>query len=256
MKHSFIDKYSGLNSLVHKLDPRTKLISSLAFIIAIVMTPASNWKVYAIYLITLLALVYLSRLPFSYVLKRSLLIVPFVFIIAVFVPFFKHGQEAWSGNIGMWHIVVTYQGLNVLINVVIRAWLSMICLTILTSTTKFTDMLKGMYLLKVPAVFVQILSFMYRYLFVLVDQAMRMQMARDSRNFGSNRKLILKTMGNIIGMLFIRSYERGERIYVAMLSRGYNSEIPVVNKLRYRLPDVCFASALAVLIIFPAVLWW
>lgn len=256
MKHSFIDEYSGLDSFIHKLDPRAKLISSLAFIIAIVMTPANIWKVYAVYLIALMAMVYLARLPFRYVLKRSLIILPFVLMITIFVPFFKQGQEAWGCNIGIWHVAVTYQGLSTLINVTIKAWLSMLCLTIMTSTTKFADMLEGMYLLKVPAVFVQIISFMYRYLFVLVDQAMRMQIAIDSRNFGANRELIFKTIGNIIGSLFIRSYERGERIYAAMLSRGYNGEIPSVHKLRFRFRDACFVSSLAALIIFPVILWW
>jgi cobalt/nickel transport system permease protein len=93
-------------------------------------------------------------------------------------------------------------------------------------------------------------------MFVLADQAMRMQMARDSRNFGANRRNIFKTMGNMIGMLFIRSYERAERIYAAMLSRGYNGDIVVVNQLKFRVPDACFTLALCLLLVCPAILWW
>jgi len=256
MKHSFIDQYSGLDSFVHRLDPRTKLICSLAFVLAVVLTPAGTWNVFVIYLLTLLGLIWLSQLPIKYVLKRSLVIFPFVIMIAVFVPFFKHGQVAVSYDIGAWHIAVTYEGLAVLINVIVKSWLCILCLIILSSSTKFEELLHGMYRLKVPQVFVQITSFMYRYMFVLADQAMRMQMARDSRNFGLNRRNIFKTMGNMIGMLFIRSYERAERIYAAMLSRGYNGELVVVNQLRFRLPDAYFALSMALLLICPAIIWW
>jgi len=256
MKHSFIDEYSGLDSFVHRLDPRTKLLCSLTFILAVVLTPAGTWKVFAIYLLIVLGLIWLSQLPLKYVLKRSLVIFPFVIMIAIFVPFFKQGQVAASYDIGTWHIAITYEGLAVLANVIVKAWLCILCLIVLSSSTKFEELLHGMYRLRVPRVFVQITSFMYRYMFVLADQAMTMQMARDSRNYGLNRGNIFKTLGNMIGVLFIRSYERAERIYAAMLSRGYSGEIIVVNQLRFRLPDAYFASSLALLLICPAILWW
>jgi len=256
MKHSFIDEYSGLNSFVHRLDPRTKLLCSLAFILAVVLTPAGAWKVFAVYLLITLVLILLSRLPLGYVFRRSLIIFPFVIMIAIFIPFFKQGQEVVSYNIGAWHIAITYEGLSLLLNVIVRSWLCILCLIVLSSSTRFEELLHGMHRLKVPQVFVQITSFMYRYMFVLADQAMRMQMARDSRNFGANRRNIFKTMGNMIGMLFIRSYERAERIYAAMLSRGYNGDIIVVNQLEFRIPDACFALILCLLLICPAILWW
>jgi cobalt/nickel transport system permease protein len=256
MKHSFIDEYSGLDSFVHRLDPRTKLLGSLAFVLAVVLTPAGTWKAYAVYLLVMIGLILLSRLPLKYVLKRSLVIFPFVIAVAIFMPFFKQGQVVAGWDIGSWHIAITYEGLAVLVNVIVRSWLCILCLIVLSSSTRFEQLLNGMYRLRVPHVFVQITSFMYRYMFVLVDQAMRMQMARDSRNYGLNRGNIFKTMGNMIGMLFIRSYERAERIYAAMLSRGYYGEIIVVNQLRFRLPDACFALSLALLLACPAVMWW
>ncbi|MFA5066339.1 MAG: cobalt ECF transporter T component CbiQ [Dehalococcoidia bacterium] len=256
MKHSFVDEYSGLDSFVHRLDPRTKLLCSLAFILAVVLTPEGIWRAFAVYLLIMLVLILLSRLPIGYVLKRSLVIFPFVIMVVVFVPFFKQGEVAVSYDIGVWHIAVTYEGLEVMVNVIVKSWLCILCLIVLSSSTKFEELLHGMYRLKVPQVFVQITSFMYRYMFVLADQAMRMQMARDSRNFGVNRRNIFKTMGNMIGMLFIRSYERAERIYAAMLSRGYNGDIVVVNQLRFRLPDAYFALSICLLLVCPAILWW
>jgi cobalt/nickel transport system permease protein len=177
-------------------------------------------------------------------------------MIAVFAPFFKQGQVAGNYDIGAWHIAVTYEGLAVLVNAAVKSWLCILCLIILSSSTKFEQLLQGMCRLKMPHVFVQITSFMYRYMFVIADQAMRMQMARDSRNFGMNRGNIIRTTGNMVGMLFIRSYERAERIYAAMLSRGYNGEIAEINKLEFRLPDAYFALSLFLLLVCPAILWW
>lgn len=256
MKHSFIDEYSGRDSFIHRLDPRTKLLGSLAFILAVVLTTPGNWRLYAVYLCVITGLLLLSRLPLGHILKRSLVIFPFVIMVAVFAPFFKQGQVAASCDIGPWQIAVTYEGLAVLVNVTVKSWLCMLCLIVLSSSTKFEELLRGMYRLKVPQVFVLITSFMYRYMFVLADQAMRMQMARDSRNFGMKRSNIFRTLGNMVGMLFIRSYERAERIYSAMLSRGYNGEINGVNKLKFERPDAYFALSLCLLLVCPAILWW
>jgi cobalt/nickel transport system permease protein len=256
MKHSFIDEYSGLDSFVHRLDPRSKLLGSLAFILLVVITPVGNWRLLAAYFIAVAGWVLLSRVPPFYVLKRSLVIFPFVVMIAIFMPFFKQGQAVAGWDIGAWHIQVTYEGLVVFLNVVVKSWICILCLIILSSSTKFEQILRGMYSLKVPGVFVHITSFMYRYVFVLADQAMRMQMARDSRNFGMKRSNTFKTMGGMIGILFIRSYERGERIYAAMLSRGYTRDIFEMSKLQFRAPDAYFALAISLVLVCPAVLWW
>jgi cobalt/nickel transport system permease protein len=240
VKHSFLDRYSDLGSFVHRLDPRTKLITTFAFILVVVLTPPLKWQAFAIYFSLLIALILLSKVPPLYVLKRSLVIVPFVLFIAIFIPFFKPGEVAGSYNILMWEISVTYSGLIVLWNVVIKAWLSVLSLILLSSTTKFPELLKGLEQLRMPRVMVMILSFMYRYIFVLVDEVVRMKQARDSRNFGGKRMWQLKTIGNMVGTLFIRSYERGERIYVAMVARGFDYETRTLSNLRFERADLYF----------------
>ena len=255
MRHSFIDEYSNLDSFIHRLDPRTKLIASLAFILAVVLTPASNWRIFVCYFCVIAVLLILSKLPPLYVLKRSLVIFPFVLMIAVFIPFFKEGEVAGSYNIWLWQISVTYSGLLVLANVVTKAWLCILALILLSSTTKLADLLKGLSQLGVPQVMILILSFMYRYIFVLVDEVMRMQQARDSRNFGGNRLHQLKTIGNMVGTLFIRSYERGERIYAAMLSRGFDGQIRTLHKLSFRPVDAYFGVIFCLVLIFPYIIW-
>ena len=137
MKHSFLDQYSDRDSLIHRLDPRTKLLTSLLFILAVVLTPPGRWPLFIGYLVLVAALLVLSRVPLLYVLKRSLVIMPFVFLIAVFIPFFREGEVAGSYNIWLWQLSVTYNGLEVFLNILAKAWLSILSLILLTSTTRF-----------------------------------------------------------------------------------------------------------------------
>ena len=249
MKHSFIDQYSDRDSFIHRLDPRTKFITTLLLILALVLTPTSQWLAFALYLVIIAALIFLSTVPIGYILKRSLVVMPFVALIAIFIPFFKEGEVVGSYNIWLWQVSVTYSGLQVLMNILIKAWLSVLSLIWLTSTTKLANLLKGLEQLRMPRVMVMILSFMYRYIFVLVDEVMRMRQARDSRNFGGKRLWQLRTIGNMIGTLFIRSYERGERVYAAMLARGFDGHSRTLDRLNFRQADAYFGISFSLVLI-------
>ncbi len=254
MKHSFIDEYSDRDSFIHRLDPRTKFITTLVFILAVALTLPNRWQAFALYFFAIATLFFLSKLPVFYVLKRSLVIMPFVLLIAIFIPFFEEGEVAGSYNIWLWQVSVTYNGLQVLVNIVIKAWLSILSLILLTSTTKMTDLLKGLEQLRMPRVMVMILSFMYRYIFVLVDEVMRMKQARDSRNFGGKRLWQIRTIGNMIGTLFIRSYERGERVYAAMLARGFDGQTRILDRLNFRQADAYFGISFSLVLILASVI--
>jgi cobalt/nickel transport system permease protein len=255
VKHSFIDEYSHLNSFIHRLDPRTKLIAILAFVLAVVVTPASNWHLFIAYFCVLVIMLALSKLPPLYVLKRSLVIIPFVLLVAIFIPFFKQGQVAVSYNIWLWQISITYDGLLVLANVLIKSWLCILALILVSSTTKLDDLLKGLRQLGAPRVVILIVSFMYRYIFVLVDEVMRLKQARDSRNFGGSWPHHMKTIGNILGTLFIRSYERGERVYAAMLARGFDGQVRNLRNLKFGKADLYFGTAFSLILVASYIFW-
>jgi len=248
VKHGFLDRYSDLDSFIHKLDPRTRFITTFAFILVVVLTPPTRWQAFALYFALLAGLILLSKVPPLYVLKRSLVIVPFVLMIAIFIPFFRPGEVVGSYNVWLWELSITYSGLLVLWNVVIKAWLSILSLIVLSSTTKFSELLKGLEQLRMPKVMVMILSFMYRYIFVLVDEVIRMKQARDSRNFGGKRIWQLKTIGNMVGTLFLRSYERGERVYGAMVARGFEGQTRTLTNLRFQAVDLYYAMGFAVIL--------
>ena len=256
MKHSFLDQYSDRDSFIHRLDPRTKLITTLVFILVVITTPPTRWPVFALYFCLITTLLLLSKVPIFYILKRSLVIMPFVLLIAIFIPFFKEGEVAGSYNVWLWQLSVTYSGLQVLWNVIIKAWLSILSLILLTATTKFTNLLKGLEQLRMPRVMVMLLSFMYRYIFVLVDEVMRLKQARDSRNFGGRRLWQIRTIGNMIGTLFIRSYERGERVYAAMLARGFDGQTRTLDHLSFRQVDAYFGLSFSLVLILVSLTNW
>ncbi|MFC2015116.1 cobalt ECF transporter T component CbiQ [Chloroflexota bacterium] len=249
MKHNFIDQYSNLDSFIHRLDPRTKLIVTLLFILVVISTPPTGWQVFVFYLLVMSVLMLISRVPVSYVLKRSLVIMPFILMITIFIPFIKEGEIAGSYNIGLWQVSVTHNGLQVLWNVLSKAWLSILSLILLTSTTKLTNLLRGLEQLRMPRIMIMILSFMYRYIFVLVDEVLRMKQARDSRSFGGSRLWRIRTVGNMIGTLFIRSYERGERVYAAMTARGFDGQIRTLERLKFRKADACFGIGISLVLV-------
>ena len=249
MKHSFIDQYSDGNSLLHRLDPRTKFIVTILFILAVVLTPPDSWLAFGLFFAIIAVLLLFSRLPALHVLKRSLVIMPFVVLIAIFIPFFKQGEVAGSYNVWLWQVNVTYSGLQVLVNIIIKSLLSILSLILLTSTTRVPDLLKGLERLRMPSSMVMVLSFMYRYIFVLVDEVLRMKQARDSRNYGGRRLWQLRTIGSMIGTLFIRSYERGERVYAAMVARGFDGQTRTLSQLQLKPLDAYFGIILGLVII-------
>jgi len=252
MRHSFLDQYSHLSSPVHRRDPRLKFMLSLMFIIAVVLTPAGSWSAFAVYFGVLAAIFAISRLPLSYILKRSLIILPFVLLLGIVNLFTRPGTELSSLDIFGWHLSVTDGGLMFIGTLLARSWLSVLALILLTSTTALPALLKGIERLGAPKVIVMIMSFMYRYLFLLVDEVMRMKNARDSRSVGNPTAAFqAKTVGSMIGSLFIRSYERGERVYAAMAARGFDGQARMLDDLAMDRIDLVAGAAVSILLVLP-----
>ena len=256
MNHSFLDQYSDRDSFIHRLDPRTKFVATLLFILLLSSLPPGGWPAFALCFLLVATLILWSRLPVLFVLKRSLVIVPFVLLITLFIPFFKEGEVAGSYNIWIWQVQVTYSGLQLLGNILAKAWLSILSLILLTATTRLPNLLKGLAQMGLPRVIIMILSFMYRYIFILMDEVMRMRQARDSRNFGGGRRWQVQTVGNMIGTLFLRSYERGERVYAAMVARGFDGQSRTLDRLVFKRADAVFGAGFGLALILTGMVNW
>ena len=226
MQPSYIDRYANRDSLIHRIDPGVSVLGSLIFIAVIALTPISFYPLFVIYLAVLSCLILLSKVPVGFILKNSLTIIPFLFLVCISIPFIKGGAIAGSLNLGSLKFNLTYSGLLIFANVLVKSWLSVLTILLLSTTTKFNGLLKGLEKLKFPNIFILILSFMYRYIFVIMDELARIMCSVKSRSFGRRKWFFeYKTIGSLIGNLFLRSYERGERVYLAMLSRGFTGEI-------------------------------
>jgi cobalt/nickel transport system permease protein len=222
MRHDFIDRYSRLESPVHSLDPRAKTIALFVLIIACVSTPPQEWWPFAIYAALVLIIANASKLPPRYLFTRLLVVLPFIVVIAVVVPFMHKGGPTY--DLGLFS--VSRDGLLILWNVTIKALISVACLIILSSTTPFSDLMHGFERLHVPRFFTTVAAFMYRYVFIIVDEAERMSRARDSRNFRGRWLWHARVIGYMVASLFIRSQERAERVYQAMSARGFDGTFP------------------------------
>jgi cobalt/nickel transport system permease protein len=167
-------------------------------------------------------------------------IVPFILMTAFFLPFWQQGETISLFHIGNFQVNVAAAGWIMFQSVIIKGILSVACLTLLTASTPFPQLLAALENMKFPKLIIMILSFMYRYIFLIEDEAMKMWRAMKSRRVGGSRWLHLKAMANMIGVLFIRSFERGETVYLAMCSRGFDGTFKRAHNSGLKRNDLAF----------------
>lgn len=209
-----------------RIDSRIKIIFIFTLIIAAASTPAHSLRAFIPYSALLLAFMAASRLSPMQFIKRALVMEPFILIAAVTIPFARHETGANLIPIlgGLLH--VTTNGLLALSAALAKGTLGVCALATLSATTPFDEIASALIWLRTPAALVQIATLMHRYAFVIVDEAARMKRAVESRGYRATNLSGARTIGHLIGSLFLRSFERAERVHNAMVSRGYTGEIP------------------------------
>lgn len=226
MTAQMLERHSHFNSVVHRLDARAKIVGLFAAILICVSTPPEEYFAFAGYFAFAFGLLIVSRVPPGYLLKRSLVVIPFVAMTAAFLPFSGNGAFTGGYNLGFGGMRLSHSGLLLLWNAMVKAYFGIFCVTLLTATTRFPDLLRGLERMKAPRIVTMLIGFTYRYLFVLKEEALRMKRAGDSRGYGGRWLWDARVIGEMTGALFLRSYERGERVYLAMTSRGFNWRPP------------------------------
>jgi cobalt/nickel transport system permease protein len=202
MHHEYLDRYARSSSPVHRLRAIWKVVAAVAIIVLVVLSPV-NWT--ALFMIVVCALgviVALSKIPLRFVLTRLLFAEPFIIgvgLLTLFQP----------------------TGVLVFLKIAVKGNICVLTMVLLSNTTPFSSLLVVLQRMKVPHLFISILALMYRYIFLLVDQANRMRIARRSRTMRRGRLIAWRSGAGIVGQLFIRSMERAERVYVAMTARGW-----------------------------------
>jgi len=234
----YLDTLSYKDTLIHRLDPRTKLVATLAFIVTVVSFPKYEIAGLLPFFLFPVLLFTLSDIPVKFILRKVFLVSSFAFFVGVFNPLLDRQAvyEFYGFTIsGGW---VSF------LSVMLKFFLTITSALLLVATTSFPGVCHALQKLGMPGVFVTQLLFLYRYIFVLVEETMKVVRARDMRSFGSKGKG-MKTFVSLIGTLFLRTIERAERIYLAMLSRGFTGTIHTSRTCSFSITDAAFLATAA-----------
>lgn len=223
--------YRPAQSIFHQMDARVKIIFTLAFILSLSLAPSGAWPACILYLSVAICGALLSKLGILFVQKRALLAVPFILAALPLVFWGPQPHHPLAEIAGM-QLIYSSAGLTRFASIAVKSWISIQAAILLAATSEFSDLLAATRQLHVPKIFVAIIALMWRYLFVMEDEAARLMHARNSRSakIGSvqtsagNLLWNAQVTGGMAGSLFLRSLERAERVYAAMRSRGYNGE--------------------------------
>ncbi|GAA2483461.1 cobalt ECF transporter T component CbiQ [Winogradskya humida] len=205
---------------MHRLAPEVKILATLLFTVVVVATPREELWAFGGYAVLLAAVAGAAGVPMKWLARRASIELPFV-LLAVALPFAGHGERV--GWLGM---SLSVDGLYGAWNIVAKGTLGVVASLLLAASTTMRDLIVGLDRLRCPAVFTQIATFMLRYLDILADDARRMRIARLSRGYDPRFLWQVKAFAVSVGSLFLRAYERGERVYLAMVSRGYDGRLP------------------------------
>ena len=243
MHFDAFDRYHESESFLHRLDPRVKVVVTLAFILSNALLPDGAWIAFGISWMFLLFASWLSNLGIGFTFKRSLVALPFA-LIAITVLFSMPGQPLSSFHFLFWDLTITDVGVLRFVSILVRSWLSVQMAILLVAVARFPDLIHALEHLRVPIILTTIIAFLYRYLFVLGDEVFRLVRARESRSAAmpgqrSGRSVAWRAnvAGHMAGQLFLRSYERSDRVYNAMLARGFTGHMQTINPHELRRVD-------------------
>ena len=229
-------------SRIHRLDPRAKIVGLAGITVVAVSTAA--WAVFAVCAVALAATAAVARIAPLTVWSRVRVVLPVVVFVAAFVPFVRGGPSVDVGPLAL-----SEAGLTTFALVTVKASIGAVGAVLLAATTSFPDILHGLERLRAPRLLVVIAAFMYRYAFVIADEARRMRAALAARAYRPRHLGDVAALGRLVTGLFLRSYERGERVYLAMLARGYAGAMPRFGVLRFGRADALFLIALGAVLV-------
>ena len=224
------ERYHHGSGLLYRADPRIKILIAVLFAFGVTVVPEGNWSAHAGFGLLAALAILLSKLPPLLVLRRALVALPFV-AAAIPLIFTREGDTVFTVPFTGW--TASAAGVTAVASIMLKSWLSVMLAVVLTSCTPPIDLIRGLERLRVPRVLAATIFFMYRYLYVIGGEGQRMMRARDSRSAaaadgskaGGSTAWRARVLGNMVGSLFLRSFERSERIHAAMQARGYDGTI-------------------------------
>ena len=201
----------------HVLSPQSKILATLAFVVVVVATPREWVVAFAGYALLIIAALAWARVPARRVTTGLAIETPFI-LFALLMPVVGPAPQTWLG--------LSVPGLWAAWNILVKASLGVLAATLLAATTRPTELIAGLQTLRLPGALVAILTFFVRYVDVVADQFQRMRVAQQARGLDPRSPKSWPVLANGLGALFVRSFERGERVHLALVSRGYDGQLP------------------------------
>jgi cobalt/nickel transport system permease protein len=242
-----MDELGRMDTPVHRVDARAKAVVTLVFIAVVMSFPRHEVSALTPFLLFPVALVALGRIPARHILKKILIAAPFALVVGIFNPFMDRQPFAAIGPFTITGGWVSF------VSIMLRFVLTVGAALALVACTGMNRLGAGLGRLGVPRVFVVQLLFLYRYLFVVADEGGKMFRSVELRSEKA-RPLRLRVYGSLIGNLLLRSMDRAERVYRAMVARGFDGEIRVMRQSSFRCTDWGFVCGWLALFI-AARLW-
>ncbi len=228
-----LDAMALRETTVHRVDPRAKLVATAVFLTCVLSFERYEISALLPFVLYPLAMASLGGIPMGYVARKAALVSPFALLVALPSLFIERSAAFAAGP------VVLSAGVLSFTSVLVRFALTVGTTIVLVGVTSFEGLCVGLRKLGVPEVMVVQLLLLYRYIFVLADEASRVARARDLRSFG-RRGRDMKTFASITGHMLLRTIDRGDRIHGAMRSRGFTGEVRLLNRLELRRSDLAF----------------
>jgi cobalt/nickel transport system permease protein len=223
------------DSALHRLPAEVKIVACLAFVLAVVATPREAIWAFGVHACLLALVAAAAGIALRFLACRTLIEVPFL-VFALLLPLMGPAPDVDVAG-----VAVSEPGLWAGWNIAVKGTLGVLAAAVLGGSTPVPEMLRGLERLRVPRVLVAIAGFMVRYLDVVVAEAGRMRVARVSRGDDPRWLWQARATASTAGTLFVRSYERGERVHLAMLARGYEGVMPALHT--HRAPPSAWATA-------------
>ncbi|MDP2645339.1 MAG: cobalt ECF transporter T component CbiQ [Desulfobacterales bacterium] len=238
-----MDRLSCRESPIHRLDPRSKLITTLFFVATVISFNKHEISALVPFFIYPLILITLGNLPLKYFLRKILLVAPFALFIGIFNPLLDRDVLIQLGPVGISGGWVSF------LSILIRFVLTVSAGLILIACTGFNAICMGLEKIGAPRIFAVQLLFLYRYLFVLIEETLRVVNAWALRSF-QKRRVSIRVFGYLLGHLLLRTLDRAHRIQLAMFCRGFTGEIHVNRPAKIRRADVKFMLAWSAVFVF------
>jgi cobalt/nickel transport system permease protein len=233
MDIGYLDTLASRATPIHRLDPRAKLLTTLVFIATVVSFHKYQLAAIFPFIVYPVVLIALANLPPTYLCKKMLLAAPFAFFIGILNPFWDREVLVQLGPLGISGGWISFA------SIMLRFMLTVSAALILIASTGFNAVCLALERMGTPRSLVVQLLFLYRYIFVLTDEASRMVRARSLRAFGGNG-MGIGVLSSMIGHLLLRTMDRAQRIHLAMLCRGFDGEIRIARPLEFSCRDALF----------------